>query len=170
MKGFMVVFFTQQNRRYTKVIAVPHEKLSSMYSDVKECSDLPALLFAQIQHFFENCKALEPGKWVKMSRWGSADEAREEIRKSVAAHIPKQSSTTVFMVSIRHLLVALIIGTSPTFKRRNSQHTQRTRCMQTDRRHAIDWRQGSQPGMQTGWIQSLVPNRSRPETEAHWLG
>jgi len=45
-----------------KVIAVPHDKLSSMYNDVKECSDLPALLLAQIQHFFENYKALEPGK------------------------------------------------------------------------------------------------------------
>ena len=34
-----------------KVIAVPHKKLTSMYNDVKECSDLPALLLAQIQHF-----------------------------------------------------------------------------------------------------------------------
>lgn len=50
---------------------MPHEKLGSMYTDVKECSDLPALLLAQIQHFFENYKALEPGKWVKMGRWGA---------------------------------------------------------------------------------------------------
>lgn len=75
-----------------KVIAVPHEKLSSMYSNVKECSDLPALLLAQIQHFFENYKALEPGKWVKMGRWGSADEAREDIRKSVAAYNLKKEA------------------------------------------------------------------------------
>jgi len=60
-----------------------------MYNDVKECSDLPPLLLAQIRHFFENYKALEPGTWVKMGRWGSADEARKDIRKSVAAHISK---------------------------------------------------------------------------------
>ena len=84
-----VMYMTDEAGADAKVIAVPHEKLSSMYSNVKECSDLPALLLAQIQHFFENYKALEPGKWVKMGRWGSADEAREEIRKSVAAYIPK---------------------------------------------------------------------------------
>jgi inorganic pyrophosphatase len=84
-----VMYMTDEAGADAKVIAVPHEKLSSMYIDVKECSDLPALLLAQIQHFFENYKTLEPGKWVKMGRWGSADEAREEIRKSVAAYIPK---------------------------------------------------------------------------------
>ena len=84
-----VMYMTDEAGADAKVIAVPHEKLSSLYTDVNECSDLPALLLAQIQHFFENYKALEPGKWVKMGRWGSADEAREEIRKSVAAYIPK---------------------------------------------------------------------------------
>lgn len=57
-----------------------------MYAHVKECSDLSPLLLAQIQHFFENYKTLEPRKWVKMGRWGSSDDAREEIRKSVAAY------------------------------------------------------------------------------------
>uniref|UniRef100_UPI00197FCB94 inorganic diphosphatase n=1 Tax=Pseudomonas viridiflava TaxID=33069 RepID=UPI00197FCB94 len=51
-----------------------------------------ALLLAQIQHFLENYKALEPGKWVKMGRWGSADEAREDIRKSVAAYNLKKEA------------------------------------------------------------------------------
>jgi inorganic pyrophosphatase len=76
------------NRDQT-VIAVPHDKLSSMYSDVKECSDLPPLLLAQIQHFFENYKALELGNWVKKGRWGTAIVAREEIRKSVDAYVLK---------------------------------------------------------------------------------
>jgi inorganic pyrophosphatase len=84
-----VMYMTSEAGAGAKVIAVPHDKLSSKYSDVKEWEDLPVLLLAQIQHFFENCKALEPGKWVKMGRWGSADEAREEIRKSVAAYAPK---------------------------------------------------------------------------------
>lgn len=72
-----------------KVIAVPHDNLSLMYSHVKEWEDLPVLLLAQIQHYFENYKALEPGNWVKMGRWGCADEAREVIRKSVVAYVTK---------------------------------------------------------------------------------
>ena len=40
----------------------------------------------QIQHFFENYKDLEAGKWVKIDRWGSADEARAEILKAVDAY------------------------------------------------------------------------------------
>jgi len=43
--------------------------------------------------FFENCKGLERGKWLKMGRWGNADEVREEIRKSVAAYnLQKEAS------------------------------------------------------------------------------
>lgn len=83
-----VLYMTDESGPDAKIIAVPHEKLSSQYGGVKEYADLPALLLAQIQHFFENYKALEPGKWVKMGHWGSADEAREEIVRSVNAYKP----------------------------------------------------------------------------------
>jgi len=66
-----------------KLIAVPHHKLTAIYDDVKSCGDLPPLLVKQIEHFFENYKALEPGKWVKIDGWGSADEARAAIVKSI---------------------------------------------------------------------------------------
>lgn len=69
-----------------KILAVPHDKLTVLYKDVQEYTDLPALLLQQIQHFFEKYKDLEPGKWVKLDRWGNADEARAEIVKSVAAY------------------------------------------------------------------------------------
>jgi inorganic pyrophosphatase len=69
-----------------KVIAVPHDKLSQLYVDVKEYTDLPALLLEQIKHFFENYKDLEKGKWVKIDGWGDAEAARAEITKSVAAY------------------------------------------------------------------------------------
>jgi inorganic pyrophosphatase len=69
-----------------KVLAVPHDKLTQLYKDVKEYTDLPPLLLQQIQHFFENYKALEPGKWVKLKDWANADAARAEITKAVAAY------------------------------------------------------------------------------------
>ena len=68
-----------------KLIAVPHDKLSAMYHKIKEVSDLPELLIKQIEHFFENYKDLEPGKWVKVDGWADAAAARAEIVKAAEA-------------------------------------------------------------------------------------
>ena len=66
-----------------KVIAVPVEKLCSMYCHVQQPADLPPLLLNQISHFFEHYKDLEPGKWVKVDGWHGVDEARAEILSGV---------------------------------------------------------------------------------------
>ena len=65
-----------------KLVAVPHDKLSPLYKDIKEFSDLPQLLIQQIEHFFENYKNLEAGKWVKIDSWESAAKALQCIEKS----------------------------------------------------------------------------------------
>ncbi|MDP4789751.1 MAG: inorganic diphosphatase, partial [Haliea sp.] len=67
-----------------KLIAVPTDKLSKAYKDVKEATDLPPLLIQQIQHFFEHYKDLEQGKWVKIEGWGTAAEARKAIVEAVS--------------------------------------------------------------------------------------
>ncbi|TGN40623.1 inorganic diphosphatase [Marinobacter confluentis] len=69
-----------------KLVAVPHDKLTNAYSDVKDIGDLPQLLRDQIQHFFENYKTLEPGKWVKVQGWANAAEAKKAIEESVKAY------------------------------------------------------------------------------------
>ncbi|QXP85234.1 inorganic diphosphatase [Methylococcus sp. ANG] len=66
-----------------KVLAVPVDKLSSLYSKVKSYRDIPEPQLAQIAHFFEHYKDLEPGKWVKINGWGDIDEARLEITSSI---------------------------------------------------------------------------------------
>src|SRR5882724_5054721 len=53
-----------------KIIAVPSSKLTKRYEKVKNYNDLPDITLQQIQHFFEHYKDLEPGKWVKVLRWG----------------------------------------------------------------------------------------------------
>ena len=68
-----------------KLIAVPVDKLSVIYREVQQATDLPALLLQQIEHFFEHYKDLEKGKWVKVQGWADATEAKAEIVKSVAA-------------------------------------------------------------------------------------
>jgi inorganic pyrophosphatase len=69
-----------------KLIAVPHDKLTRTYHNIKEIEDLPELLRDQIHHFFENYKTLEPGKWVKIQGWASAEDARKAVEASVAAY------------------------------------------------------------------------------------
>ena len=54
-----VLHMTDEAGGDAKLIAVPHDKLSVLYKDVKEYTDLPALLLEQIKHFFENYKDLE---------------------------------------------------------------------------------------------------------------
>ncbi|TXS96435.1 inorganic diphosphatase [Parahaliea maris] len=69
-----------------KLIAVPTKKLSPLYNDVQEATDLPPLLIQQITHFFEHYKDLEDGKWVKVEGWGTAADARAAIEAAVAAY------------------------------------------------------------------------------------
>ncbi|MDC0663209.1 inorganic diphosphatase [Marinobacter sp. SS21] len=69
-----------------KLVAVPHDKLTKSYTDIQDINDLPQLLRDQIQHFFENYKTLEPGKWVKVQGWDNAEAARKAVEASVAAY------------------------------------------------------------------------------------
>jgi inorganic pyrophosphatase len=62
-----------------KILAVPVDKLSSIYRSIKSPQDLPEIQLAQIAHFFAHYKDLEPGKWVRVAGWVGADEAKEEI-------------------------------------------------------------------------------------------
>ena len=49
------------------------------YDKVANYSDLPQITVQQIEHFFSHYKDLEPGKWVKIVRWGDAAEARQMV-------------------------------------------------------------------------------------------
>jgi inorganic pyrophosphatase len=69
-----------------KLLAVPHDKLTVLYKHVKEISDLPELLIKQIEHYFENYKKLEPGKWVKVDGWANAAAALAEVTRSAEAY------------------------------------------------------------------------------------
>jgi inorganic pyrophosphatase len=59
-----------------KLLAVPSAKLTQRYARINNFVDLPEITLKQIEHFFAHYKDLEPNKWVKIIRWGDADEAR----------------------------------------------------------------------------------------------
>lgn len=66
-----------------KVLAVPIDKLCQLYRGVRGPQDMPPTLVAQIAHFFEHYKDLEPQKWVRVEGWGPAEDAHAEILGAV---------------------------------------------------------------------------------------
>lgn len=66
-----------------KVLAVPIDKLCIDYRGVKTVDDMPPLLLAQIAHFFDHYKDLEPNKWVRVLGWSGPEAAKAEIVSSV---------------------------------------------------------------------------------------
>jgi inorganic pyrophosphatase len=66
-----------------KIVAVPSGHITQRFDTVANFSDLPDITLKQIEHFFAHYKDLEPGKWVKIIRWGDADEARKLILDGV---------------------------------------------------------------------------------------
>ncbi len=66
-----------------KLIAVPSHKLTQRYDAVLDYTDLPANTVQQIEHFFAHYKDLEPGKWVKIKRWGNAAEASAMVLEGI---------------------------------------------------------------------------------------
>jgi inorganic pyrophosphatase len=69
-----------------KILAVPPTKIDPLFGTYNDVSELPEALKAKIKNFFENYKALEPGKWVKVKEWKGKDVALAEIEKSINSY------------------------------------------------------------------------------------
>ena len=65
------------------VFPLPSSKLTQRYDKVRSYSDMPDITLHQIQHFFEHYKDLEPGKWVKVLRWGDSADAHKLILEGI---------------------------------------------------------------------------------------
>ena len=79
-----VLKMTDESGEDAKVLAVPVDKVLSIYSHWQKPEDLNELRLRQIQHFFEHYKDLEKGKWVKIDGWYGPEEAKQEILAGVA--------------------------------------------------------------------------------------
>ena len=66
-----------------KLLAVPVDKVFNGYSHVHDVTDVSKHWLERIGHFFQHYKDLEPGKWVKISGWGDAAQAKKIITESV---------------------------------------------------------------------------------------
>jgi len=67
-----------------KVLAVPTDKILSIYTQWQKPEDLnPLRLLKTIAHF-EHYKDLEVGKWVKILGWEGPESAKKEILDGIA--------------------------------------------------------------------------------------
>jgi inorganic pyrophosphatase len=67
-----------------KVLAVPIDKILSLYTRWQKPEDLSPVRLKTIAHFFEHYKDLEAGKWVKVLGWEGPESAKEEIMDGIA--------------------------------------------------------------------------------------
>ncbi|GGD61508.1 inorganic diphosphatase [Lacimicrobium alkaliphilum] len=78
-----VLKMTDEAGEDAKVLAVPADKLSTIYRGISEIDQVDELLKKQIEHFFAHYKDLEPNKWVKIQGWEDSTAAKKEITDSV---------------------------------------------------------------------------------------
>lgn len=88
-----ILMMTDEAGEDGKLLAVPVDKLSSLYKHIQNYTDIDEITLKSISHFFEHYKDLEPGKWVKISGWVDVAAARDEIIKSVERY--QDTVTTV---------------------------------------------------------------------------
>jgi len=82
---------TDESGPDAKIIAVPLDKITPLYKDVHSIEHLPSILIAQISHFFEHYKDLEPTKWVKVNGFSDKAQSEREIMASVARYKEKDA-------------------------------------------------------------------------------
>jgi len=74
---------TDESGEDIKILAVPINRLTTLYQHIQKPDDVSPLLLNQIVHFFTHYKDLEEGKWVKLDGWCDAKAAKQEIEESI---------------------------------------------------------------------------------------
>ncbi|MDX2277770.1 MAG: inorganic diphosphatase [Hyphomonadaceae bacterium] len=83
-----VLLMSDEKGMDEKILAVPVDALNPYYSNVQSFEDLPPLMVAQIQHFFQHYKDLEPGKTASIGEWAGRDKAYERIKLAIGNYRP----------------------------------------------------------------------------------
>lgn len=61
------------------ILVVPTTRLTPLYEEIRDYTDVARSLRDGNAHFFEQYEALEPGRWARVDHWSGADEAKAEI-------------------------------------------------------------------------------------------
>lgn len=74
----------------TKFMGVPSKKIDPFYAGLEDVAGLDRALKEKIRHFFEQYKALEPGKWVKLREWKNKQEALPLVEEAIKKYQTKK--------------------------------------------------------------------------------
>jgi len=66
-----------------KLLCVPIDATFPYYRKIGEGNDLPEIVMQQVEHFFTHYKDLEKEKWVRVGKWGDAEEARRVVVEAI---------------------------------------------------------------------------------------
>ena len=78
-----VLFLEDEHGGDEKLLTVPIDSTFPYYARVGQAEDLPEIVRQQVEHFFTHYKDLEPEKWVRVGRWGDADEAKRAVVEAI---------------------------------------------------------------------------------------
>lgn len=79
--GLLVM--TDEAGQDSKIFAVPIIKACAQFGHINQLADVPQIVLDKITHFFEQYKALEPGKWVKVEGWKDKKAAEQALLESI---------------------------------------------------------------------------------------
>jgi inorganic pyrophosphatase len=79
-KPVACLFIRDEKGEDEKILAVPSK--CKDFSHIKDLSDVPDHIQAQIIHFFKVYKDLEPGKYTKDHKWHDKNNAEETIAQA----------------------------------------------------------------------------------------
>lgn len=85
VRPIAVLFLEDEAGGDEKLLTVPVDATFPYYTNVGEKGDLPEIIMQQIEHFFTHYKDLEPKKWVRVGKWGDADDARRVVMEAIDA-------------------------------------------------------------------------------------
>jgi len=63
-----------------KILALPAAKIDPFLKEITDIEHISTIFKQKVVHFFENYKALEAGKWVKVLNWENAQVAYDIIK------------------------------------------------------------------------------------------
>ncbi len=81
-----VLVTEDENGTDEKIMAVPAKKIDPFFSSIESYKDLPEVFIQRVNHFFENYKKLEKGKWVSISGWRDRGDALDIILDSIGRY------------------------------------------------------------------------------------
>ena len=81
-----VLYMEDEAGEDAKLICLPPGE--PRWERVEDISDMTPQLLAEIQHFFEVYKTLEPGKHSSTAGVGGREDAWQEIREAQANYVP----------------------------------------------------------------------------------